>query len=52
MISTDAYGFAGTFSPDGKYLFFHRRVNDKGDIYWVSSNIIDDIREVVFQDFK
>lgn len=36
--------FAASVSPDGKYLFFHRRVNNNGDIYWVDTKIIDDFR--------
>jgi len=36
-------------SPDGKYLFFTRWVfRGNEDIMWVSSNIIDEIKEEVF----
>lgn len=37
--------FGASVSPDGKCLFFHRRVNGKGDIYWVSTKIIEQIAE-------
>jgi Tol biopolymer transport system component len=33
--------FGGSISPDGKYLFFHRRHNGNGDIYWVNANVIN-----------
>ncbi len=36
--------FAASVSPDGKYLFFHRRVNSNGEIYWVSAKIIEKIK--------
>ncbi|MDX9705930.1 MAG: hypothetical protein RBT46_09535 [Weeksellaceae bacterium] len=32
--------FAASISPDGKYLFFHRRINENGDIYYVSTDLI------------
>ncbi len=35
---------SATLSPDGRYLFFSR----SGDIYWVSTKIIDDIKKEVF----
>ena len=37
--------FGASVSPDGKYLFFHRRVNGKGDIYWVDAKIIDELKK-------
>ena len=36
--------FAASVSPDGKFLFFHRRVNGNGDIYWVDAGIIAELR--------
>lgn len=36
--------FGASVSPDGKYLFFHRRVNGNGDIYWMSADIIKNIK--------
>jgi Tol biopolymer transport system component len=36
--------FGASVSPDGKYMFFHRRVDGKGDIYWVDSSIISSYR--------
>jgi Tol biopolymer transport system component len=31
-------------TPDGKYLFFTSGERGKGDIYWVSTNIIEDLK--------
>lgn len=36
--------FAASISPDGKYLFFHRRIDGNGDIYWISAKIIEELR--------
>ncbi|MBC35786.1 MAG: hypothetical protein CL663_07090 [Bacteroidetes bacterium] len=36
--------FGASVSPDGKYLFFHRRVEGNGDIYWVSSEFMNELR--------
>lgn len=36
--------FGASVSPDGKYLFFHRRVNGNGDIYWVDAKIIEELK--------
>jgi hypothetical protein len=35
-----AGSFSGTYSPDGKYFFFH----NEGDIYWISSEFIERLR--------
>lgn len=41
IVSTEkGWEAAVTFSPDGKYLFFHRN----NDIYWVDAEIIDDLK--------
>lgn len=40
VVNSTKTEFGGSVSPDGKYLFFHRRVNDNGDIYWVDIEII------------
>ena len=32
--------FGAIVSPDGKFLFFHRRVNGKGDLYCMNAKII------------
>ena len=44
----NAHQSAPSLSPDGKYLFFirHREITDM-DIYWVSTNIIDELKEEV-----
>ena len=34
-VNTDQSEMCPSVSPDGKYLFFHRGVVDKGDIYWI-----------------
>jgi len=34
-INTNQTEMTPSVSPDGKYLFFHRGDDDKGDIYWV-----------------
>ncbi|UAM99062.1 hypothetical protein K8354_04355 [Polaribacter litorisediminis] len=39
-INTDQTEMAASVSPDGKYLFFHRGEDDKGDIYWVEFKAI------------
>ena len=44
-INSTSTEYSASLSPDGKYLFFHRRIQNKGDIYWVSSNIIEELRE-------
>ena len=40
--------FGASVSPDGKYLFFHRRVKGNGDIYWVDAGVIDDLKQLSF----
>ena len=40
--------FAASVSPDGKYLFFHRTVEGKGDIYWVDAEIIEGLKKNLF----
>ena len=46
-INATSTEYGPSVSPDGKYLFFHRRVGTKGDIYWVSSKIIDKLRKQI-----
>ena len=36
--------YAASVSPDGKYLFFHRLVEGKGDIYWVDASLVEMLR--------
>lgn len=36
--------FDPSLSPDGRYLFF----NTKGEVYWISTKVIDDIKKEVF----
>lgn len=44
VINATKTEFGASISPDGKYLFFHRRVNEQGDIYWVNARIIKDLK--------
>ena len=44
-INSTSTEYGASVSPDGQYLFFHRRIKNKGDIYWISSNIIWKLRE-------
>ena len=48
-INTDWGERFPALSPDGKYLFFTRWfANENEDVMWVSANIIDEIKEEVF----
>lgn len=40
LIKKIPFGRFAMLSPDGKYLFF----SSKGDIYWISSSVINDLR--------
>ncbi len=46
LINASGNEFNGTVSPDGKYFFFHRKVNGNGDIWWVSATIIEELRKL------
>jgi hypothetical protein len=37
------HAFCAWISPDGEYLFFHSRDGRRGNIYWVSTDIIEDL---------
>ncbi len=37
--------FNASVSPNGKFLFFHRKINGNGDIFWVSTEILNNLRE-------
>ncbi|MDC7993526.1 hypothetical protein [Altibacter sp. HG106] len=47
-VNTEAWEAAASVTPDGKYLFFHRNMGsdafENADIFWVSTEIIEDIR--------
>ena len=47
-VNSSLYDLCPTLSPDGKYLFFTRYngVISEGNIYWVSTSIIDDLKEI------
>lgn len=45
IINATKTEFGASVSPDGKYLFFHRRINGQGDIYWVDAKIIHDLKK-------
>lgn len=53
-INTEGFDIYPTVSPDGKYLFFTRRhawmATEDSDIFWVSANIIERLREVALPD--
>jgi hypothetical protein len=38
------HAFCAWITYDGKYLFFHSLDNSKGNIYWVSTAIIEDLK--------
>jgi len=44
VINATKTEFGASVSPDGRFLFFHRRVNGNGDIFWVDAKIIDKLR--------
>lgn len=44
-INTKANEYAPFLSPDNNYLFFVRHDGGKGDIYWISTRIIDKYRK-------
>jgi len=44
-INSEGYDFCPIISHDGEFLFFTRNVGGNGDIYWVNSKIIDDIKK-------
>jgi hypothetical protein len=47
-VNTKAQAGAPTLSADGKYLFFKRRDEPERGLYWISTEVIDDIRSKVF----
>lgn len=48
---SDIYA-AARISPDGKYLFFesYLRETDQADIYWVSTEVIEDLRSEILEE--
>jgi hypothetical protein len=42
--NTNQNELAAFVTRDGKYLFFSRMSPGKGDIYWVSAKIIEELR--------
>jgi Tol biopolymer transport system component len=47
LINTTANEYGPFLSPDGKYLFFIRHDGIKGDICWVSAEIIKKVKKMV-----
>ncbi|MFC2118626.1 TolB family protein [Bacteroidota bacterium] len=43
-INSDASEYGSTISPDGKYFFYTSNKNGSEDIYWVSTEIIEDLK--------
>jgi Tol biopolymer transport system component len=39
------HAFCAWITPDGEYIFFHSQDNGKGNIYWVSAEIIRKLRQ-------
>lgn len=48
-INTTKTEFGASVSPDGKYLFFHRRVSGNGDIYWVDAKILEELKSAAIK---
>jgi hypothetical protein len=44
ILNTEDSDWCPAVSPDSKYLFFTRNGTGKGDIYWVSAKIIEELR--------
>lgn len=44
-INSPGYDYCAMLSPDGRYLFFTRSLNNNGDIYWVDAEIINRVLE-------
>ena len=49
-VNSDLSDLCPVVSPDGKYFFFtkYNASNNEGDIYWVSTKVIEDIKKTVF----
>ena len=41
----DAQGYSPYVSPDGKYFFFTSRRRGKADIYWITAEIVEDLKD-------
>jgi hypothetical protein len=46
VLQSDGHDINGKISPDGKYLFFIRRLAEKSGTYWVSTSILEGLRPV------
>ena len=49
VINTSASEFKPYVSPDGKYLFFSSIRKNKSEIFWVKSQIIDELKTKVLK---
>ncbi len=45
VINTKTTDYAASLSPDGKYFFYTSNVEGSSDIYWVSSKVIDRLKD-------
>lgn len=45
VINTKTTDYAASLSPDGKYFFYTSNVAGSSDLYWVSSQVIENLRE-------
>ena len=44
-INTGSSEFGASVTPDGKYLFFNRKISpDDSDVYWVDAQILETLR--------
>lgn len=48
-VNTDAGAGAPTLSPDGKYLFFKKRFEPDRGLYWISTEIIERLRDKILK---
>ncbi len=46
-VNSDAGAGAPTLSPDGRYLFFKKRDGPERGLYWISTDVIQQVRERV-----
>ncbi len=44
-INTQAWEASASVTPDGKYLFFNRKMGERNvDVFWVSAQVLDDLK--------
>jgi hypothetical protein len=50
VINSSSIEYCPKISPDGRYLFFTSGRSGDGDVYWMESGVIDDIRAEVMDE--